>query len=235
MIRIFYEGNLQPSLSVILPERQSHYLKNVMRCKEGEEISIFNHNAEYVAVIETFLKKSCNLLLKNKVRSAEAIPKLVLACAPIKQDFSRVVMQATELGVTDIIPIITERTIVRSINKEKLFWSAIEATEQCERMRPPLIHNPMFLEAFLAEKNWQGKILFCNERADIKPYKALPLTGENHCILIGPEGGFTSNEITLISNHPDAIIISLGKRILKASTAIIASLSMYHALYSGWK
>lgn len=205
-----------------------------MRCKIGSMVSVFNNVCgEWLAKVGGYGKSGCELLIDEEIRPAEGMRSLFFAYAPVKQSCGQVVAQATELGVTNIVPVITERTIVRKINEEKLRQNAIEAAEQSERLQVPVIHPAMSLANFLKSEPWQGKLLFFKERGS-EICSSLPLTGDGHCVLIGPEGGFTDSEVQLIESHHSSMPINLGRRVMKATTAAVAGLSVYQSLYGRW-
>lgn len=234
--RLFHHGLLTSNEMVLLSKAQSHYLQKVMRCKSGDGVLVFNHvHGEWLATISDFVKNGCEVIIGVMTRPPMVMNQLYLAYAPVKQGCASVVTQATELGVTNIMPIVTERTIVRKVNQEKLVQNAIEATEQSERLQVPAIHQAVSLDEFLTSKSVEGSILFCKERASTVINGTLPLTGYGHCILVGPEGGFTPREVTMIEAHPKAMSIGLGDRIMKAPTAAIAAIAAYQALYGYWR
>lgn len=233
-IRLFLSDKIESDSYITLSRYHSHYIQKAMRCRIGDEILVFNDiDGEWASCISEFSKEGCVISIKVKVKNPFKPHQLFLAYAPTKQGCSLVISQATELGVTDIIPIITDRTIVRKVNIEKLKQNAIESAEQCERFDIPNIHNPINLKELLSLDVFKGHLLFCNERCEST--NIISLSGYGHCILVGPEGGFTDREKHDIESFQRSISISMGKRILKAGTAITASISMYHSIYGKWE
>jgi 16S rRNA (uracil1498-N3)-methyltransferase len=234
-IRLFLSQKIESNNTITLSKYHSHYLQKVMRCRVGDSIFVFNEvDGEWKSYISEFSKSGCVISVNLKIKEPFKPKQLFLAYAPTKQGCSLVVSQATELGVTDIIPVITERTIVRKVNIEKLRQNVIEAVEQCERLDVPNVHDITDLNGLLSSCLFKGNLLFCNERCELKS-TALSLSDYGHCILVGPEGGFTDREKKDIESFPRSTSISMGKRILKAGTAIVASLSMYHSIYGKWE
>ena len=219
---------------ISLPKMQSHYLNKVKRCKIGDFISLFNNqNGEWIATIQSIGKNNVEAFLLNATRPPQAVSKLFLAYAPVKHYCTEIVMQATEMGVSDIIPVYTERSIVRSVNIEKLLLSSIEASEQSERMDVPIIHQSINLNELLRSKPFAGDLLFCKERASVnEPHL---LNGDGHCILIGPEGGFSKAEMQLIESYQFTKAVNFGSRIMRAPTAIVAALSYYQTIHGHWE
>jgi 16S rRNA (uracil1498-N3)-methyltransferase len=131
-----------------------------------------------------------------------------------------VVEKSTELGIQRIIPLITDRVIKKSVNKERLQKIATEASEQSGRISVPEIREPQKLKDFL-EENKGKKIYF----AHINEKEQVDLEKES-IVFVGPEGGWTDGEISLLEEYK-GIPLSLGKNVLRAETAaIVASFKM---------
>lgn len=146
----------------------------------------------------------------------------------IKQDkLMLAINMATQLGVTKIVPLITERCQFRSVNIERLTKCVIEATEQSERLNPPVIELAISIQNYLKKNN--NFVLYANEH-EKEENSILKLKSSNKdiadiSIVIGPEGGFTNDEIALLASYKNAHSISLGKNILRAETATVAALA----------
>lgn len=237
-IRLHCPVSLELNSSINLDKQQSHYLANVMRAKQSDIINIFNAEfGEFEAEITTLSKNYASVLLKKQLR----LPlikekKLTLAFAPIKNpNSSYLVQKATELGVTEILPIITERTIVRNLSSEKLSLVAIEAAEQCERLSIPTISEPIKLTKIpTLAKNFTN-IFFCYERAHSENSLLSILINhknelDNSLVITGPEGGFSESEISIIQSLDNVKSVSLGDKILRADTAIISALATFNAV-----
>ena len=120
-VRLFFAKSLSLNLSSKLNKSQSHYLAKVMRAKVGESFSLFNQSGEWEAKINEILKGIVEFTVLKKLREKDNEKNIWLAFAPIKSNFFNFMIQkATELGVTKFVPIITDRTIVRKINYERI-------------------------------------------------------------------------------------------------------------------
>jgi 16S rRNA (uracil1498-N3)-methyltransferase len=142
-----------------------------------------------------------------------------------------VIQKATELGVTEIVPVITERSQIRETRKVQR-WQKIagEASRQCGRNRIPLIHEPDAFEAVIASQGIKRGIIFWEEEG--APFSAAvdKCKGEKKIVLcIGPEGGFSGKEIKTAEERGFSVA-SLGRRILRAETAAIASITVVQFL-----
>ena len=225
-IRLFFEESLSINLSSNLNRHQSHYLTKVMRIKSGENISLFNETGEWQAKINEINKGIVKFSVIKKLREKNKELDLWLAFTPIKSNyFNFMIQKATELGVTKFIPIISDRTIVRKINTDRLKKITIEACEQSNRLTIPSIEETISLENFL-KKNKKINIIFGdinteNTKIDSVKFKKSPI-----CVLIGPEGDFTENERIKIKNFENIYSLKINNNILRTETATISALSI---------
>ena len=137
------------------------------------------------------------------------------------------IQKATELGVTKFIPVITERTVVRKINYERLIKIVIEASEQSNRLSIPKIDNIQKLDDFF-KNNKDLNLIFGDLNSDNKKLKIN--NKKLLCILIGPEGDYTEVEREKILKYSGTQSIKLGNNILRTETAVISALSVINFL-----
>lgn len=230
--RLFVDQPLEAGAIVSLEGKSAHYLGTVLRMGEGAELLLFdNRSGEWLATVRTAAKKRLELEVGERVRAVETLPPLTLAFAPVKRGpLDWLVEKATELGVARLQPVITQRTVVDRLNRERLQLIAVEAAEQCGRTRLPAIEEPLRLEALL--QGTSARLLFADETGGA-PF--LTATGEGETvILVGPEGGFTPDERGRILDR-GATGVSLGPRILRAETAALAAVSLYMAGAGDWR
>lgn len=216
MTRLFLTQNLNEAQIVELNKDQRHYLEKVLRFRQGDCFFGFNErdgewkitfqNSQYICVEQRRIPHKTEVCW--------------LAFSPIKHDsMNFLIEKATELGVTDLQPLICERTNSHRLNIERLEKNAIEAAQQCERFDFPKIHKPVklkeFLQALPDKVIWYAAI----ERENAIPIKIEKLAG----FIIGPEGGWTIQEQLLLKEH--AKLISLGSNVLRAETAALVCLS----------
>ena len=236
--RLYINDSLSVGNQITLAEMQSHYLISVMRLQAGDMISVFNgKDGQWQAELTNTHKKSCQIKIHNCELAQEHLPKLSLLFSPIKNESAGYIVQkATELGATAIFPTLTQRSVVKSVNQDKLLLSAIEAAEQCERLDIPKIHPAANLNQVLGARDFTGSLILCDETLQLSsPLSKLQnLPHGDNAILIGPEGGFSPEELALLHQLPYVLPISLGKRILRAETAIVAALSVYQAIAGDW-
>jgi len=242
-IRLYFSNKIQSDLVAYLSKNQSHYIKNVMRLKPGENISIFNSYGEWNSKIESYEKGNAQIKVLDKVRGQERYrkellykeneKKIWLAFSPIKQNpLNFMIQKATELGVQKFIPLICERSIVKNINTARIKKIIIESSEQSNRLSIPEIKKIESLKNFLKIFPKNGYIIFCDINTHEKNLKEI-LTKKIEgpiCILVGPEGDFSETERKLIIDLKQTHSISLAKNILRAETAALSAITIvnYH-------
>ena len=223
-IRLFFPESLSINLSSKLDKSQSHYLSKVMRVNIGEKFSLFNQSGEWEAKIAKIIKGVVEFSITKKIRSNTNEKEIWLAFAPIKLNYLNLMIQkATELGVTRFTPILTNRTIVRKINEKRVNKIIVEASEQSNRLKVPQLDEIIKLDDFL-KFNQTTNIIFGdlntnNNKLNIKSTEPL-------CILIGPEGDFTTQEREKILKLKNIIPLKINENILRSETAAISIISI---------
>ena len=235
-IRLYFPGKISFKSPVKLENKQVHYLINVMRKKIDDSILVFNSvNGEFLAKISEIYKNTIIIDIIKKTRDVQIDNDIWLLFAPVKKSPTEYIVQkATELGVSKIIPVITERTITKNLNLKRMQDIAIESSEQCERITIPEVCAVKKLKDLIP--NWDNDriIFFCDET--IRNNDAVKIDFQNlstksfGAILVGPEGGFSTNETNYLREKKFIRPIDLGPRILRSDTAVIAALSLWHYL-----
>lgn len=227
MIRLFVKEKLSTGQGIFLDEKKTHYLIHVMRQKVGDSILLFNgQDGEFQSCLTEVKKKTCQLEVKEQTRDQMARRTLVLCPALIKKENMDLVLEkATELGVTDIYPLITNRTVVRGFNIERANLIVEEAAEQSERLDVPKIFNPVRLEDLFLKLGKEATPVFLTERG--KSGSKLLSEIEIPAFIVGPEGGFTDSEINFILSQKNICPLHFGDTILRAETASIAVLGAW--------
>ena len=233
-IRLYFSEDLKANLLSNLSAEQSHYIKNVMRLKLGDTISLFNStNGEWSAKIVNYNKENAEFKVEKLIKTKKLENNIWLAFSPIKKNpLDMMIQKVTELGIQKFIPILSERTIVKEINTERLKKIIVEASEQSNRISIPEILNLQTLKNFLDKFPNNGSLIFCDincDKSDLKNILAKKNQGPI-CILVGPEGDFSEKERQLIIGKKEFFSLSLATNILRAETAAIASVAIvnYH-------
>jgi len=224
-IRLFFSNSITIGMTDMLDKSQSHYLNKVMRVKENEFFSLFNNKGEWEAKILKISKGLVEFEIIKQLRQKENTKDLWLAFSPIKSNYQNFMIQkATELGVTKFLPIIFERTIVRSINVERLKKIAIEASEQSNRINIPSIEQTQTLESFLNLN--LVDLIFTDLNSTNKKIDKSKLTNKPTCIIVGPEGDFSELEREKILTFKGVQTVKINENILRSETAVISAISI---------
>jgi 16S rRNA (uracil1498-N3)-methyltransferase len=238
-LRLFVEAPLNAGAEISPGESQTHYLLHVMRARDGDTARLFNgKDGEWRARISNVTRRSCALICDRQMAEQNGVPDLWLAFAPIKKTPAEYLVQkATELGTARLLPVVTERTVARRVNVERLRANAIEAAEQSGRLTVPEIREALSLPELLRGWSPERALLFCDESGDalsIADALARAETRKSWGVLTGPEGGFSPEERHLIRAHPAVLPVTLGPRIMRADTAALAALAVWQALLGDW-
>jgi 16S rRNA (uracil1498-N3)-methyltransferase len=238
-VRLFVETPLAAGAKLAPSEAQAHYLLHVMRARAGMRVLLFNgRDGEWRARIVEVTRRGCALLCETETQAQAEVPDLWLAFAPIKKiPADYLAQKATELGAKVLQPVITNRTVARRVNLERMRANAIEAAEQSGRLSVPEIREPAALDALLRSWPTGRRLLFCDEGGDAVPIaKALDDAGQQAQwgILTGPEGGFDPEERESVRRCSFVLPVALGPRIMRADTAALAALSVWQAICGDW-
>jgi 16S rRNA (uracil1498-N3)-methyltransferase len=238
-IRLFVDAALGAGSAVALGRDQAHYLFGVMRLAAGDAVLIFNgRDGEWLAGVAETGRRAGVLICRERVRPQHRPPDLWLAFAPVKKartDF--IAEKACEMGCRRLIPVFTRFTNSGRVKVERLRAHAVEAAEQCGLLAVPEVAEPMPLQSLLDDWPAGRLLMFCDESGAGAPAMAtLRAAGPGPwAILIGPEGGFSPDERSLLAGLAFAHGVSLGPRILRADTAAVAALALWQAVLGDWR
>lgn len=236
MHRFFVETeNIIEDILYIEGEDYIH-IKKVLRLKEKEKVEVSDGKSiEYICEIKEFHEENLELkiLERNHFETESKVSIAVYQGLPKSEKMDYIVQKNTEIGVKEIIPIITKRAIVKikDVKKEEkklLRWRKIarESAKQSKRGLIPNINNILSLE-YALEKAKDTEIIVFYEMENKKTLKSAlkNIKNNNISIFIGPEGGFEEEEIEIIKTHKGKVV-SLGKRILRTETASLVASSI---------
>lgn len=232
--RLFVDQPLSDGLVLVLDGSPANYLGNVLRLGVGAEVKLFDdRTGEWLARVEEAGRKRVTLTVTRHLRPREDVPDLWLVFAPIKRaPLDWMTEKATELGIGRLVPVVTQRTVVDRVNLDRLRAISVEAAEQCDRTALPALNEPVKLDRLLRDWPAGRALLFADEEGGA-PLQEVARPGPA-AILVGPEGGFTSEEREAIRALPSAKAVALGPRILRAETAALAALSLWMAAAGDW-
>ena len=226
-IRLYHPNSIVENSTNLLSKEHTHYVVNVMRLKRGSIINLFNIEGEWESEIVFLEKERVEVKFLKKVKEPQKKNKIELAICLVKKNPMEIILQkATELGVSKIIPIISERTEIKELNYDRAKKIVIEATEQSNQMFPPEILETVKLKDFLKNLDQTTKLLFGDVNSkynlDIEKFKNF----KSLTILIGPEGDFSPSEREFILSFSQVMPFTISKNILRSDTAVISAISL---------
>ena len=247
LTRVFVDAPLESGMSVDLPVATGAHLVKVLRARSGDELVLFNGDGrDFAGVIGAVRGKqvSAQIGAARRVDAESRLAITLVQCLPRAEKMDLIVQKATELGVTRIVPVISQRSVVRldedQAQSKQDHWQAVavSACEQCGRARLPTIERPVQLLKFLGDLSAATHPRWVLEPhalptahtgpgALTTPARA-PLTAAE--LSVGPEGGFAPDELEafgLVGFVP----MGLGPRVLRTETAAIAALVWVQTLF----
>jgi 16S rRNA (uracil1498-N3)-methyltransferase len=220
-----------------ITDQDAHHLTRVLRVEPGQKFEISDNRNVYLAEVESARKDLVSFAILNAIDAPEPVVHTALFAALIRfERFEWLLEKATELGVSAVTPVQTDRSekgLEHAAGKRLGRWNRIarEASEQSRRTRLPAIESPIRLERALQIADGYRYAL---EEGEAPPIlSVLPDTrqpGDRVALLVGPEGGWTDRERAAIAAAGWSAV-SLGQNILRAETAAIAALAIVNA---GW-
>lgn len=219
---------------IVITGEEYNHLRNVLRLNVGDEILVsLNDENEYACEITSFGRNDavCKLI-GSKPCDGNPRKNIVIFQAITKRPkFEFIVQKATEIGITKIVPFVSEFVIAKvTENKmDRLESIAMNACKQCERTIMPIIDKPKNIDEVIASFKDFDLILFANERADKGEAIANLDKYKNIAIIVGSEGGFSQKEKEKFI-EAGATSISLGRRIYRCETASVAMMSLVSIL-----
>jgi 16S rRNA (uracil1498-N3)-methyltransferase len=239
LTRIHVPDPLAAGTEVILPAQAGEHLTRVLRLEPGAALVLFNGaGGEYSAKLgATAGKKTRVQVLEHTAVERESPLDVTLMQGVARGErMDLIVQKATELGVTRIVPVLAERSVVKLDPKQKTrkleHWQAVavSACEQCGRNRIPGIHEPATLgDAIAALANGSGRWLLAADAVTSLAAAAGDNGGRPIVLLIGPEGGLAENE-RLFAQANGFLACRMGPRVMRTETAGLAALATLQAI-----
>jgi 16S rRNA (uracil1498-N3)-methyltransferase len=239
MHRFYHSNPLDLNQIIILDEFSSHHALRVMRVKVDDLLILFNGDGfEYRGRVSDINKKTINIEILSKEKNNNESPININLFQSISSNekMDMVIQKATELGVSSIQPIFTSRSTVKlsldRIKKRLIHWRqvSISACGQSGRSKIPTIKSPIGFDRFVEGITTNSLNLLLHPDHS-KESSNLPnkYSGDIN-IFIGPEGGFSQDEVLLLKKQ-NCINIQLGSRILRTETAPLAIIAILQYKY----
>jgi 16S rRNA (uracil1498-N3)-methyltransferase len=248
--RLYVDAPLAGRREIALDRDQANYLLNVLRCKRGDEVLLFNgREGEWQARLAGSGKKALSADIGAQTREQPPARDLHFLFAPLKHArLDYLVQKAVEMGASRLQPVITRHTQVARVNLARMCANVIEAAQQCGILTVPEVAEPVAFDRIAAGAGSERLLVFCDEDAEVKdPVAALTAARSqvsallpahaalSLAVLIGPEGGFAEEERAALLKRPNTVRIALGPRILRADTAGVAALALVQAVLGDWR
>ncbi|AHK43511.1 MULTISPECIES: 16S rRNA (uracil(1498)-N(3))-methyltransferase [Ensifer] len=238
MQRLFVEHALHAGATQETTKEQFNYLINVLRYEEGGSVLVFNgRDGEWRAELSLPTKKRLILTAVEQTRPQPAPCDLVYLFAPLKVGrLDYLVQKAVEMGAGVLQPVMTQHVQGKIGNLDRVRANVVEAAEQCGVLGIPSVEEPRRLEDLLQSWPADRRIIFCDEGSNSQ--NPLPILNgikeKKLALLIGPEGGFSDSERSLLRSLDFVTAIPLGPRILRADTAAVAAMAVIQATVGDW-
>jgi 16S rRNA (uracil1498-N3)-methyltransferase len=236
--RLHVAADLSEGVILPLERAQANYLLTVLRRGPDDPVLVFNgRDGEWRAHLVQTGRKGADLHVAARMRAQTPSSDLHYLFAPLKSArLDYLAQKAVEMGAGTIRPVITRYTQGERINMDRLRANAVEAAEQCGILAIPDCPEPERLPQALNDLSPERLLVFCDEDAPVSdPVAALRAAADPQAppplaVLVGPEGGFSEEERSLIRSRPNTVALSLGPRILRADTAAVAVLTLVQAV-----
>lgn len=217
MRRFWVPEVLRTGAVVRLPDALQHRLRHVLRLDAGDVVGLWNgRDGLWAATLNDGKARAATVQTQKAAQPAAQGPVLAVGL-PKRDAWELVLRQATELGAQAIVPLKTAFAQVGKINPERVQAIVQEAAEQCERLTLPEVTTPQPLPAWLAAQT--APLLWLDARGTAGAWPANIGT-----LLVGPEGGFSPEEETLLAAHPLVRRVTLATPVLRVETAVVAAL-----------
>ena len=221
--------------AVSLTPEETHHLRDVLHLKKGSECLLFDREGnECTGRVESFQEDGSAQfqLLEPAVKSSEGVLKLSVAQAiPQDRKMDDIVRKSAELGLLELIPLETERTIVRmspnQFQKVSIRWERIltQAAKQSRVSRLPRVAPPASFKDLCSRFSSYDRVFILHPDSKAKPIREIEVDNSDHILLvIGPEGGFSDQELKLAQR---AEVITMGHEIMRTDTAFVAAASFF--------
>jgi 16S rRNA (uracil1498-N3)-methyltransferase len=232
-VRIYLNKKLELDLDLVLEKEDAHYLKNVMRLREGDNVLLFNSlDGEFEGKIISSDNNNTKVKLISKTKNISKQAKVSLVFSLIKSSkLDYLIQKCTEVGVKDFIPVISEKSVAKNLNTKRVQKIIKESCEQSNQLFLPAIQEIEKLEKKLKSFDKNSVIFFADINSSNKKIDEVLKSNKNHkfYLLIGPEGDFSLKERDLLNKMTNCIPISLGQNILRSETAAVAGLVLLNA------
>ncbi len=225
--RLYVEQALECDREIRLDQEQAHYLAHVLRMRRGDKLRLFNNGEyEYAASIVELSRRDGLLAVSQRLKAGrESALQICLGIGISRgQHMDYSIQKAVELGVTRIVPVLSELSNVKLQRQDNKMthWRKIiiHATEQSGRTRLARLEQPLAFSEFLAD--YPASLQLILQPAGETAFNDIEQQPDSISLLIGPEGGFSETEL-LLAQERQFLPLRFGPRTLRAETAVVAA------------
>ncbi len=240
MNRFYHSKPININETIVMDDFAAHHALKVMRLKTNDQLILFNGDgSDFTGQVIRISKRQVEVSIKSKknIKNESNLKVILLQALTSSEKMDLIIQKTTELGISEIQPIVCERSIVKikneKIEKKLSHWRqvCIAACEQCGRAEIPTIHKPeniiKYLEKTESEKDTK---IILSPKATKSLNNFTPNMKQDIKVLIGPEGDFTKQELDF-SIQKGFSPIKIGPRILRTETAPMCILSILQYKY----
>ncbi len=228
----FYKADIDiPATAVVLDEDTSKHIVQVLRMQNGEQLQLTDGKGNlFTATITDNNRKKCSVKVIKTINYQLSTINITIAISLLKNTnrFEWFLEKATEIGVTEIIPLVCERTEKTAFKFERMKTILVSAMLQSQQTHLPILHDPEKFDKQVAKQfnNCVKYIAHCEDENNKQQLTTKLLNSSTaKLILIGPEGDFTNEEITLAIQH-NFTPVSLGNTRLRTETAGVVAATL---------
>lgn len=245
MPHFFINSDHMAGNKIVIDDKENYqHIARSLRARAGEKLLLLDENQiQYETIITEITNSKITTEITNSYLSKRFLDfELYLAQSPLRSDSqSLIIEKATELGVTAVLPVITDNCALNKSVVEKKIpkWNKImyEASKQCERAFVPDCYEVSSIEKVIENDHYDKIIVFCERIADKTirdSFRKNPIkNGDKVLVIIGPEGGFSQKEFDMFKEK-NLEMLTLGDLILKAETAVVVALGNVIYEYSNF-
>jgi 16S rRNA (uracil1498-N3)-methyltransferase len=239
--RFYHSKPININETIVMDQFAAHHALKVMRLKKNDQLILFNGDgSDFTGHVVSISKSQVQVLIKSKksIESESNIRVILLQALTSSEKMDLIIQKTTELGISEIQPIICARSVVKikneKIEKKLLHWRqvSIAACEQCGRAEIPTIHKPVNIIKYLekVEESDKATKIILSPEATNSLDNSITVIKQDIKVLIGPEGDFTKQELDH-SIQKGFSPVNIGPRILRTETAPICILSILQYKY----
>ena len=236
--RIYTAQALVVGTEILLPEQAGEHAVRVLRLERGHPLILINGDGfEYDAELASLAKRAVTAIIKQAraVDREAALPITLVQSIARGEKMDWILQKATELGVSRIVPLVTERTEVKldeeRAERRMAHWDSVieSACEQCGRTTLPALAPPQRIDRWLTTLESDGLRLAMIPEGETT-VRELPSTDAGVIVVVGPEGGLSEQDVAML-RQADFLGLKLGPRILRTETAGVAAIAALQALH----